>query len=370
MMFKKTLLILIVSSILILQASGVWGTRLKDIASFEGVRSNQLIGYGLIVGLNGTGDKSGTTFTMQSLANMLKNMGIQVSPQQIRVKNVAAVMVTATMPPFVRVGSKIDVLISSLGDATSLQGGTLLATPLSGVDGKVYAMAQGAISIGGFAVTGAAAGVQKNHPTVGRISQGAIVEREVPIHWSGKHNMNIKLNQPDFTTALRIADLIKKKLPGSLARPLDSATVNFVVPQKYRNNMAVMVAELENLKIKPDSVAKVIIDERTGTIVIGENVRISTVAVAHGALSIQIKEGAQVSQPPPLAPRGAATVVTPETQIQVKEGKQKLIILKTEPTINDLVRALNAIGATPRDLIVIFQAIKAAGALNAELEII
>ncbi|MBW2090602.1 MAG: flagellar basal body P-ring protein FlgI [Deltaproteobacteria bacterium] len=370
MKIKKIFLGSLVIAIVVLQALNAHCIRLKDIACFEGVRANQLIGYGLVVGLNGTGDKSGTTFTMQSLSNMLKNMGIQVSPQQVRVKNVAAVMVTADLPPFVKVGSKIDVLISSLGDATSLQGGTLLATPLSGIDRKVYAVAQGPISIGGFAAVGVAAGIQKNHPTVGRISQGALVEREVPIQWSGKSKMSIKLNHPDFTTALRIAELINGKMIGSAARPLDSATVSFTVPEKFRNNMAVMVAELESLEVVPDSVAKVIIDERTGTIVIGENVRISTVAVAHGALSIQIRERAEVTQPPPFAPRGAETVVTPETEIQVQEEAKRLLVLKTMPTINDLVRALNAIGVTPRDLIVIFQAIKAAGALHAELEII
>ncbi|MBW1709098.1 MAG: flagellar basal body P-ring protein FlgI [Deltaproteobacteria bacterium] len=367
---KKIILIFTVISILVLQASAAWSIRLKDIASFEGVRANQLIGYGLVVGLNGTGDKSGTTFTIQSLVNMLKNMGIQVSPQQVRIKNVAAVMVTADLPPFAKAGSKIDVLISSLGDATSLQGGTLLATPLSGMDKKVYAVAQGPISIGGFAVAGAAAGIQKNHPTVGRIVQGALVEREVPIHWSGKHKMTLKLNQPDFTTARRIAELINKQLRGSSARPLDSATVKFIVPDEFRENLAIMVADLEKLEVIPDSVAKVIIDERTGTIVIGENVRISTVAVAHGALSIQIRERAEVSQPPPLAPRGAETVVVPETEIEVQEEAAKLLIIRSEPTINDLIRALNAIGVTPRDLIVIFQAIKAAGALHAKLEII
>ncbi|MEW6266668.1 MAG: flagellar basal body P-ring protein FlgI [Thermodesulfobacteriota bacterium] len=344
--------------------------RIKDIATFEGVRPNQIIGYGLIVGLNGTGDKQGTTFTTQSLVNMLKRMDITVPSSQVKVKNVAAVMVTADLPPFVKPGSKIDVLVSSMGDATSLQGGTLLATPLKAVDGQTYALAQGPVSIGGFAVTGAAAGAQKNHPTVGRIVQGATVEREVPIRWLGKNDMTIKLNQPDFTTAARMAELIKKRLPGSSARPMDASTVRFDVPGNYRDNLAIMVAELENLEVRPDAVAKVIIDERTGTVVVGENVRLSTVAVAHGNLSIQIKESAQVSQPGPLAPPGAQTVVTPTTSLQVTEGADKLLLVEAAPTINDVVKALNSIGATPRDLIMIFQAIKAAGALHADLEII
>ncbi|MBW2061047.1 MAG: flagellar basal body P-ring protein FlgI [Deltaproteobacteria bacterium] len=367
---KKVIIAFTVLIIVAFQASGAWGIRLKDIATFEGVRSNQLIGYGLVAGLSGTGDKSGTTFTIQSLTNMLKQMGIQVSPRQVRVKNVAAVMVTAGLPPFAKPGNKIDVLISSLGDATSLQGGTLLSTPLYGMDRKIYAVAQGPVSIGGFSVAGAAAGVQKNHPTVGRIIRGAVVEREVPIQWSGKHKMTLKLNRADFTTALRIAELINKMLANAAARPLDSGTVNFMVPEGFRDNLAVMVADLENLEVTPDSVAKVIINERTGTIVIGENVRISTVAVAHGALSIQIRERPVVTQPPPFAPRGAETVVTPETEIQVLEEARKLLVLESGPTINELVQALNAIGVTPRDLIVIFQTIKAAGALHAELEII
>ena len=258
-----------------------------------------------------------------------------------------------------------------MGDSSSLQGGTLLATPLKGVDGKIYAMAQGPLSIGGFAISGASGGgTQKNHPTVGRIVQGATVEREVPIRWQGKADMTIKLNQPDFTTANRMAELIRRRLPTSAARPIDASTVKFDVPGNFRENLAVMVAELESLEVEPDTVAKVIIDERTGTVVVGEKVRISTVAVAHGNLSIQIRETAQVSQPGALAPEGAATVVVPQSDVQVQEGADQLLLIEAGPTINDVVKAINAIGATPRDLIMIFQAIKAAGALHAELEII
>ena len=366
---KKAVLVILVV-VLLAWPVGAGAVRLKDIASFEGSRVNQLVGYGLVVGLNGTGDKTGTTFTMQSLTNMLKHMGIQVSPDQVRVKNVAAVMVTADLPPFLKPGTRIDVLISSMGDATSLQGGTLMAAPLTGMDGNVYAVAQGPISIGGFSVTGAAAGVQKNHPTVGRIARGATIERAVNPDWPHQARLTIKLSQPDFTTALRVSTQINEKLAGAGARPLDAATVEFEVPAAFREKLAVLVADLENTEIAPDAVARVIIDERTGTIVIGENVRIATVAVAHGSLTIQVREGQRVSQPGPLAPQGARTVVTPETEIKVQEEEKRLLLLEGGPTISDLVKALNAIGATPRDLIVIFQAIKAAGALHAELEII
>jgi flagellar P-ring protein precursor FlgI len=368
---RKALTVIVLAALILTCSTTAQAVRLKDIATFEGVRPNQIIGYGLIVGLNGTGDKSGTTFTNQSLVNMLKRMGVTVPANQVRVKNVAAVMVTADLPPFVKPGSKIDVLVSSLGDSSSLQGGTLLTTPLKGVDGNVYAMAQGPLSVGGFAISGAAGGgAQKNHPTVGRIVQGATVEREVPIRWQGKTDMTIKLNMPDFTTASRAAEMIRQKLPDSNSRPIDASTIQFTVPQNYRENLAVMVAELEILDVQPDTVAKVIIDERTGTVVVGENVRISTVAIAHGNLSIQIKESQNVSQPGPFTGNQATTVVTPQTDIQVQEQTQQLLVVESGPTINDVVKAVNAIGATPRDLIMIFQAMKAAGALHAELEII
>jgi len=367
---KKTIYPILIAVLIAAIPAEAWSVRLKDIAGFEGVRPNQILGYGLVVGLNGTGDKSGTTFTTQTLVNMLKRKGIQVPASKVRVKNVAAVMVTADLPPFIKPGAKIDVLVSSLGDATSLQGGTLLTTPLLGLDREIYAIAQGPLSIGGFAVSGAAGGgIQKNHPTVGRIVRGATVERAVPIDWAGKQEMTVKLDRPDFTTALRVAELINKKIEAN-ARPQDSATITFTVPDEFRDNLAVMVADLENLDVVPDMVAKIVIDERTGTIVIGQNVSISTVAVAHGSLSIQIKESQQVSQPSPLAPGDAKTIVTPETDIRVQEDSNKLLVINSAPTIQDLVRALNAIGATPRDLIIIFQAIKAAGALHAELEII
>jgi flagellar P-ring protein precursor FlgI len=340
--------------------------RLKEIATFEGVRPNQVQGYGLVVGLNGTGDKDKTMFTNQSLATMLRHMDVNVNPTALKVKNVAGVMVTAELPPFVKPGTMIDLVVSSLGDATSLQGGTLLTTHLTGLDGKVYVVGQGSLSVGGFAATGQAGSVQKNHPTVGRIVQGGTVEREVPVRWQGRETMSLKLGRPDFTTAARVAEAVNARLPGALARPLDSSTIEFNVPLNYRDNMAVMVAELENLYVEPDAVGQVVIDERTGTVVVGENVKISTVAVAHGSLSVQIREGQTVSQPGPFSM--GETVVTPETDINVEEGADQLLLIERATTIHDLVKALNAIGASPRDLIMIFQAIRAAGALHGDLK--
>jgi flagellar P-ring protein precursor FlgI len=342
--------------------------RLKELATFEGVRVNQITGYGLVVGLNGTGDKDQTGFTRQSLSNLLKRMDVTVAPSALKVKNVAAVMVTADLPAFVKPGTRIDVLVSSLGDSTSLQGGTLLLTALRGLDGQIYSIAQGPLSVGGFAIAGQAATVQRNHPTVGRIVQGGTVEREVPIRWQGKETMTVKLNQPDFTTAARVSESINEVLPGAGARPIDAATVEMSVPMNYRENLAVMVAELENVSVEPDAIGRVIINERTGSVVVGENVKLSTVAVAHGNLSIQIREGQNVSQPDPFSP--GETVVTPETDVNVEEGADNLLLIERSTNINDVVKALNAIGVTPRDLITIFQLIQAAGALHGELEII
>ena len=364
-LMKLTLLALLLA--LALPAAPAGAVRLKELATFEGVRPNQIIGYGLVVGLNGTGDKDKTYFTNQSLSNMLRRMNVTVpvNPKDMKVKNVAAVVVTADLPPFVKPGSKIDILVSSLGDATSLQGGTLLVTPLMGVDEKIYAVAQGPMSVGGFAITGNAGSVQKNHPTVGRIVQGGTVEREVPIRWQGKEMMTMKLGQPDFTTAARVAEAVNSRLPGASARPMDASTIEFNVPLNYRENLAVMVAELENLDVEPDAIGKVIINERTGTVVVGENIKLSTVAVAHGNLSVQIKEGVTISQPGPFSM--GETVVAPDTTINVEEGADQLLLIERSTTIHDVVKALNAIGVTPRDLVMIFQAIKEAGALHGEL---
>jgi flagellar P-ring protein precursor FlgI len=353
---------------LLLSAAPAHAIRLKELATFEGVRVNQITGYGLVVGLNGTGDKDQTGFTRQSLSNLLKRMDVAVPAASLKVKNVAAVMVTADLPPFVKPGTKIDVLVSSMGDSTSLQGGTLLMSALKGLDDHIYAIAQGPLSVGGFAIAGQAATVQRNHPTVGRIVQGGTVEREVPSRWQGKETLTVKLGRPDFTTAARVAEGINESLPGAAARPVDAATVEMNVPANYRENLAVMVAELEGVDVVPDSVGKIVINERTGSVVVGENVKLSTVAVAHGNLSVQIREGFNVSQPDPFS--DGETVVTPETDVNVEEGADNLLLIERSTNINDVVKALNAIGVTPRDLITIFQLIQAAGALHGELEII
>ena len=359
----------IVLVVMICQASPAWSVRIKDIADIEGVRSNQLIGYGLVVGLDGTGDKGSTKFTIQSLVNMLERMGVAVSSSDVKVKNVAAVVVTTNLPSFAKAGSRIDVLVSSLGDATSLQGGTLLLTPLRASDGKIYAVAQGPISVGGFSAEGAAGGgVQKNHPTVGRAIDGALVEREVPSHFNRKGNLTITLHNPDFTTVSRLAQAINMTLGEDLTDSLDARTVSVRIPDRFKGRVVELMASIERLEIVPDILAKVVVDERTGTVVMGENVRISSIAVSHGNLSIEIKESQHVSQPLPFS--GGETAIVPESDVSVTEEKAKLVMIPSGVTIGEVVRALNAIGVSPRDLIAIFQAAKAAGALQAVLKII
>lgn len=344
-------------------------TRLKDIASFRGTATNPLIGYGLIVGLNGTGDKDKTQFTVSTLANLLDNVGVHVDPSQVKVKNVAGVMVTAKLPPFARVGAKVDVQVSSIGDAKSLEGGTLLMTPLKGPDGKTYALVQGPISTGGFSASGqGGSSVQKNHPTVGFISGGATVEQEIPINYNELDNVDLILKTPDFTTANKIAAGVNAVLNGQYARPVDAASIKLQIPEGYGDRIVEVISRLENMEVQPDVVAKVIINERTGTIVMGEHVRISPVAVAHGSLTVQVSEKMNVSQPEPFTK--GQTVVTPQSKVEVQEGKGALAMIGGGVTLGQVVQGINAIGATPRDLINILQAIKAAGALQAELEII
>lgn len=342
--------------------------RVKDLTSIAGVRNNQLIGYGLVVGLNGTGDGNNTGFSSQTVSTMLRSMGLTIDAAKIRARNAAVVMVTATLPPFARTGGHVDVLVSSMGDAKSLQGGTLLLTPLRAPNGQIYAVAQGAVSTGGFAARGkSGSSVQQNHPTVGHIANGALIEGEVGLQFNGREHIRMLLNNPDFTTSARLADTINTHLGTDVARAVDSGTIEVQVLEPYRANVAAFVATLENMEVTPDQVAKVVLDERTGTVVIGENVRIATVAIAHGNLSIEIREEPQVSQPAPLSQ--GRTVVTPKSEVKVKEDKSQVILLSQAVTIRDLVRALNSIGVTPRDLVAIFQAIKAAGALQAKLEI-
>lgn len=341
--------------------------RIKDIASFEGFRENQLIGYGLVVGLDGSGDKG--LATMQGIANMLQRMGLTVRPNDIKAKNTAAVMVTANLPPFPKPGIRIDAIVSTIGDAKSLQGGTLLLTPLKGPDGKVYALAQGPVSIGGFVGGGGGTTVQKNHPTTGKVPEGVIVEKEPPFNLINGSEIRLFLKRPDFSVAREIALKINEALKFDYASPSDPSTVRLRIPPEYKGRIVELVSMIESLEVSVDVPARVVINERTGTVVIGEKVRVSPVAIAHGNLSIEIKTEYKVSQPPPLAPEKAETVVVPEKEVKVKEEKAALVEV-SGATLGEVVKALNALGVTPRDLISILQALKAAGAFRAELEII
>jgi len=343
--------------------------RIKDLGYINGVRANQLIGYGLVVGLAGTGDKAATIFTTQSLANMLEKMGIRVDPTTTKVKNIAAVMVTADLPPFSKVGNKVDATVSSIGDSSSLEGGVLLVTQLKGADGEVYAVAQGPMVVGGFSAAGQGASVQKNHPTVGRIANGVSIEKEIGYEFVKTESIVISLRTPDFTNARRIEERINGVFRDS-SYAKDGGTINVAIPDTLKSNPVKFLSIIENLEVKPDSLAKIVVDEKTGTVVIGENVRISTVAISHGNISIQIKEDEKVSQPLPFAPVGAQTVRTPDTKIKVEEEKGRFIVMEGGVTIKELIGALNSIGVSTRDVIVILQTIKAAGALHAELEII
>jgi len=351
--------------------SEVHAVRIKDIADLKGVRQNQLVGYGLVVGLEGTGDSDNSLFTIQSLASLLEKMGVTVQTKDIEdVENVAAVMVTAELPPFASQGSRIDVLVSSIGDAENLQGGTLLFTPLRAADGQTYAVAQGPVSTGGFAVSGNSGDqVQKNFPTVGRVVGGALVEKEIHSDFNQKDSLTLALHEPDFTTAARVAQAINRAFYSQLARTENAGSILVSVPENYLGDTVQFVTMIESLGVTPDTVSKVVVNERTGTVIMGENVRISTIAIAHGNLSIQIDESQKVSQPLPFSPRGQ-TVVTPESEIVVQEGKNPLFLVESGVSIGEVVKALNALGVTPRDLIAIFQALKVAGALQAELEII
>ncbi len=342
--------------------------RLKDIVEINGVRKNQLVGYGLVVGLDGTGDGKKALFTLQSMASMLEKMGVTVNSEEIQVKNVAAVMLTASLPPFARRGNRLDVLVSSIGDAKNLQGGTLLLAPLKGLDGRIYAMAQGPVNTGGFGAGGDSASVTKNFPTVGRVLSGAIIEREVPNNFKDRSILVFSLHNPDFLTATRVIDAINARFAAPVASATDPGTIEIQVPDKYIGNTVPLLASLSEIEVTPDTKARVVINERTGTVVMGENVRISTLAIAHGNLSIVVRENTDVSQPLPLSQ--GQTVATPNTDINIQESGNKLMVVPKGINIGEVVNALNALGVTPRDLIAIFQAIKAAGALQADLEVI
>jgi flagellar P-ring protein precursor FlgI len=343
------------------------GARLKDIAAIGGGRANPVIGYGLVVGLNGTGDTDTSTFTMQSIMSMLQKFGVSVPLAKIKVKNVAAVMATAELPTFAKKGWRMDVMISSMGDAGSLEGGTLLMTPLMAANGDLFAVAQGPVFVGGFAASGqSGSSVQKNHPTVGRIPGGAVVEREV-VNPPSTEAVQVLLSQPDYATASRAAEAINRKMGGGLAEARDGSEVRVRIPEGSRSRVVEFLAEIGEVEVSPDSAARVVVNEKTGTVVIGQNVRITTVALAHGALNIVIREKPEVSQPAPLSK--GATVVTAKSEVQAKEEKRKVALVDPGATIADLVEALNKLGITPRDLIAILQALKEAGALAADLSV-
>lgn len=341
--------------------------RIKDIATFSGARSNQLVGYGLVVGLSGTGDRRGAEFTIQSMSNMLERMGVRVDRSKLRVRNVAAVMVTTQMPVSSRAGSNLDVSVSSVGDAVSLLGGVLLMTPLRGVDGEIYALAQGPLIIGGFSAGGEAAQAQKNITTVGLIPNGATVERSVPFAFNQQENVILHLQTNDFSTAMQVVDRINQNFDSPVARAMDISTVEVDVPDLYQGNLVPFVAALENLSITPDDRARVVVDEKTGTVVVGQNVRLSKVAVAHGNLQIIVSEQPEVVQPMPFSL--GETAVVPRTELGIREEDRRLTLLEGA-TLQDLVNGLNAIGATPRDLISILRTLKSAGALYADVEVI
>jgi flagellar P-ring protein precursor FlgI len=344
-------------------------SRIKDLTDIEGVRENQLVGYGLVVGLNGSGDSlNAAPFTKQSLQSMLERLGVNTRGATLRTKNVAAVMVTANLPPFGTQGTRIDVTVSALGDATSLQGGTLIVTPLMGADGEVYAVSQGSVAVIGFNAQGEAAQVVRGVPTTGRISNGGLIEREIPFALANLSTVRLALRNPDLTTARRVAAAVNEFIGKGVAEPVDPGTVVLQVPKNYEGNLIQLLTEIEQLRVEPDQVAKIVIDERSGIIVMGQDVRVSTVAVAQGNLTVTITETPVASQPEPFS--DGETVVQPRTEITVDTDKdRRLAVLKEGVNLRQLVDGLNAIGVGPRDLIAILQAIKAAGALQAEIEV-
>ncbi len=356
---------------LALPQSALGQARIKDITDFEGVRENQLVGYGLVVGLDGTGDNlDSAVFTRESLIGMLERLGVNARDADLDTANVAAVMVTADLPPFARQGTRIDVTVSALADADSLLGGMLVVTPLVGADGEVYAVGQGPVAVGGFSAGGDAEEVSKGVATTGRIPNGAIIEREISFDLQQMDRIKLSLRNPDFTTAQRIADAVNGSLKATVARQLDPGTVLVDVPAQFPGGTVALLTRIEQLPIAPDQLARVVIDEQSGIIVMGENVRISTVAIAQGNLTIRITETPQVSQPNPLSNTGE-TVAVPRTAVDVNENSDsRLAVLQSGVSLQEMVNGLNALGVGPRDMITILQAIKAAGALQAEIEVL
>ncbi|HEY3380290.1 MAG TPA: flagellar basal body P-ring protein FlgI [Vicinamibacterales bacterium] len=350
-------------------AQGHAPVRLKDVARLDGYQAVPLVGYGLVVGLNKTGDRRQTIFSAQSLANMLQRFGIVVPGDQMKIENVAAVMVTAELPAFVRAGARIDITASSVGDARSLQGGMLLPTPLRGPDGSVYALGQGALTLGGFGGGKGGNSVQVNHLTAGRVPAGGMVQYAQRVELKPAERIILSVNDPDYTTAMRLAKSISAELGSGAAQVVDPASVAVKVPEQYRASLPDLMARLEPLSLEVDAPARVVINERTGTVVVGSDVRIGSAAVAHGNLSVKISTKYNVSQPSPFSKQGD-TVVTPDENVDVSEGGGQLVALEEGTTLQSVIKALNALGATPRDIIAIMQALKAAGALRAELVII
>ncbi len=368
---KSMAMLLLACAALIFPAHPAEAARVKDIVTFEGIRDNILLGYGLVVGLNGTGDKlQNNAFTEQSLIAFLERQGVNTRGTDLKTRNVAAVTITATLPGFARAGSKIDVSVSAMGDSKSLLGGTLLATPLYGADGEVYAVAQGALAVGGFEASGdSGTSVTKGVPTSAVISNGGIVEREIDFELNAMPAIKLALRNPDLSTAAELADAINMNIGPGTASMVDPATISVLIPPSYEGEVAMLLADLEKLEVDTDQPARIVIDEASGTIVMGENVRIDRVAVAQGNLVVRVEETPQVSQPGPFAPEGAETVVVPRTNISVDENSDaKMAVLEPGATLRELVNGLNSLGVGPRDMITILQTIKAAGALQADIE--
>ncbi len=344
--------------------------RIRDVARFQGMRENQLVGYGLVVGLDGTGDKKSTGFTMRSMSNLLESVGLTIRPEEMAVKNVAAVLVTASLPPFGRTGSKVDVNVASIGDATSLRGGVLIQTPLEGANGVVYAVAQGPIAVGGYSADSpGGTRVSQNQVTVGRIPAGAIVEHEAPSRAGGGTSLDLILDAPDFTTASRVAGAINQRLGGGAAA-LDPGTVRIALADTSASGMVDLMAQVADLEVDPASPARVVINERTGTVVAGGMVRVRPVAISHGNLSIRIQTENDIASPAPFSPPGTQTVVVPQSDIRISDQGGAFVTLQGTSTIEELAGALNTLGVSPRDVIAIFQALDEAGALDAELVIL
>jgi flagellar P-ring protein precursor FlgI len=370
-LLRKLFAGLLTASMTLLPTTSAQGAaaRIKDIVDFEGVRENQLVGYGLVVGLNGTGDSlNNSPFTKQSLQSMLERLGVNTAGENVRTANVAAVMVTAHLPPFATQGSRIDVSVAAMGDSDSLQGGTLLVTPLVGADGEVYAIAQGPVSINGFKAEGDAASIISGVPTTGRISSGAMIEREIDFHLGSQTSLRLALRNPDLTTARRIALAVNDFIGAPTATPEDPATVRLTLPPGFNGNIVDLLTDVEQLMVETDQTAKIVIDENSGIIVMGKDVRVSSVAVAQSNLTVTIAEDPTVVQPQPFA--NGVTAVEDNTQLNANLSETALAVVNESVTLQELVDGLNALGISPRDLIAILQAIKATGALQAEIEVL